>query len=93
MKIIWSFQAEKELGEIVFRIALDMPKAGERLANKVEQKVVRLLKFPRSGRMVPELGRKEIRELIFDSYRIIYRLDKNISILTIFHGAKKLTHL
>ena len=32
-----------------------------------------LADFPLSGRVVPEIGRKEIRELILPHYRIIYR--------------------
>ncbi|MFA7348964.1 MAG: type II toxin-antitoxin system RelE/ParE family toxin [Desulfurivibrionaceae bacterium] len=37
--------------------------------------------------MVPEVNRKEIREIIFGNYRIVYRTGpENISILTIRHG-------
>ena len=38
------------------------------------------------GRTVPEINRKEIREIIFGNYRIIYRIEEmNIAILTIRH--------
>jgi toxin ParE1/3/4 len=40
---------------------------------------------------VPELGRKDIREIIHGNYRIIYRvLPGEVEILTIHHGARLL---
>lgn len=41
---------------------------------KVFEAVDRLELFPESGRVVPELNRKEIREVIIGNYRIIYRI-------------------
>ena len=44
--------------------------------------------------MVPEVGRDEIREIIVQSYRIIYRvLPDEVEILTIHHGARLLGDL
>ena len=43
--------------------------------------------FEHSGRCVPEITRKDIRELIYGNYRVIYRIDKDvISILTVRHS-------
>ena len=40
-----------------------------------------------SGRIVPEIHREDIRELIYGNYRIIYRLEtKKVAILTVRHG-------
>jgi plasmid stabilization system protein ParE len=44
----------------------------------------RLADYPRSGRVVPELGIQTIRELIVGSYRIIYRLrEDQVHLLTV----------
>lgn len=45
-----------------------------------------------SGKKVPEINRKEIRELIEGSYRIIYKvIDQNrVDILTVHHSARDL---
>ncbi len=41
--------------------------------------------------MVPEYGRKYIRELIFQNYRIIYQIKEDIVlILTVIHGKRDL---
>ena len=43
------------------------------------------------GRVVPEIGNPDIRELIFKKYRIVYRLNANcIEILTVFEGHRLL---
>jgi len=56
--------------------------------------VDRLENFPLSGRQVPEAERPEIREVIFQHYRIIYWLvsAERIDILSVLHGSRDLTH-
>jgi plasmid stabilization system protein ParE len=47
--------------------------------------------FPRLGRIVPEFGNPQIREIISQSYRIIYKFDEegdSVAILRIWHGAR-----
>ena len=48
----------------------------------------RLQEFPKSGRHVPEVEhRRDLREVIHQSYRIIYRLEAEcVLILTIRHS-------
>ena len=51
----------------------------------------RLEAFPRSGRVVPELRREEMREIVLGDYRIVYRLDSETpSILTVFRSSRLL---
>lgn len=88
MKIIWSPQATHDLDLIVDRIAQDKKGAALRWAATVRKKVDRLRAFPKSGRVVPEVGREEIREILIGDYRIIYKVEGSVFILTVFHGAK-----
>jgi plasmid stabilization system protein ParE len=39
---------------------------------------------------VPELNREEVREVIYGSYRIIYKISNDIDILTVRHGRQLL---
>jgi plasmid stabilization system protein ParE len=50
--------------------------------------------FPLSGRIVPELGTDQLRELIIGPYRMIYYVTPNnrIEILTIHHGGMLLSN-
>ena len=65
-------------------IALDKPGAAGRWADSVFRTAGRLKAHPESGRIVPEIGRAEVRELIQGAYRIIYRVeDERVLILTV----------
>ncbi|MBL4901180.1 MAG: type II toxin-antitoxin system RelE/ParE family toxin [Desulfocapsa sp.] len=86
MKIIWSPLAVDRASEIAEYISLDNPTAAKKWINDIFKKVLILKSSPQIGRTVPEINRKEIREVIFGNYRIIYRIERlNISILTIRH--------
>ena len=93
MKIIWSPKARQDLNYIVEIIARDKKTVSLRWAQTVYKKVSRLQRFPSSGRIVPELNRAEIREILVGSYRIVYKVSSQISILTLFHGARKMRSL
>jgi len=87
MKIIWSPLAIDRASEVVEYIALDKPAASEKWANTLFAKVEQLTFSPKSGRIVPEIGDDQFRELIYGNYRIISRNEKKqVSILTIRHG-------
>jgi plasmid stabilization system protein ParE len=87
LKIIWSPLAVERTSEIAEYITIDNPSAAIAWVEKVFEKVDLLKLSPEMGREFPEILRKEIREIIFGNYRIIYRIEKTkISILTIRHG-------
>jgi plasmid stabilization system protein ParE len=56
---------------------LEVPEVGERLLQEVIAAVERLADFPESGRVVPEFGVAELREVIHPPFRIVYRVDKD----------------
>ena len=87
MKIIWSPLAIDRTTEIVEYISQDNPSAAMIWVQTLFDKVQLLKSSPKSGRVVPETHREDIRELIYGNYRIIYRVEKNkISVLTVRHG-------
>ena len=87
MKIIWSPLAIERTTEIAEYIAQDSPSAATKWVKILFDKTQLLKTSPKSGRIVPEIHKEDIRELIYGNYRIIYRTEKNkISILTIRHG-------
>jgi toxin ParE1/3/4 len=93
MKITWSPLAIGRINEIADYIAADNPDAAIKWVDEIFEKVERIEDFPLSGRLVPELERKDMREILFGNYRIIYRIMKNeISILTIRHLKQQLPH-
>jgi addiction module RelE/StbE family toxin len=91
VKVLWSPLAVERVTEIAQYIARDNPAAAEVWVNTIFSKVGDLKAFPESGRLVPETNNRNIRELIYGNYRIIYRIEKKrISILTVRHGKQML---
>ena len=88
--IIWSEHARADLQHIYDFIAEDSIYYAEIEIVKIKNATEILLKNPTTGRMVPEIENKEIREIIQGNYRIIYKIiDKEqVAILTVHHGAR-----
>ncbi len=87
MKIQWSPLAVERISEIADYIAMDSPSESEKWIHSIFDRVEQIKDFSRSGRSVPEINRKDIRELIIANYRIIYRIETRVvSILTVRHS-------
>lgn len=91
MKLIWSPLALERAEEMVDRIAADRPVGAQKWLDELFGSVERLIQFPESGRVVPELNRANLREIIHGSSRIIYRIEAgDITILTV-RNSRQLT--
>lgn len=90
----WTLKAQTALDGIYNYIHQDAPLYAERFVQQIIDSTDRLEAFPLSGRVVPEATREDIREIIFQSYRIIYWVIsiERIDILTILHGSRDLTN-
>lgn len=78
--------------ECTDRIALDQVPTALTWAEGVFEHCEQLRAHPNSGRIVPEFGRPEIRELIHGNYRLVYELKVNqIDMLTIWHTSQMLS--
>ncbi len=84
MKIYWSPFAVERLEQIFDYLAAEDINIARKTINSILLKGDSLHKFPGRGRIVPEAGRDEIRELFASGYRIIYKTGKGrIIILTV----------
>jgi len=88
MQVVWTDPALERVDEIAVYIAQDDPDAAVRWTVELFDAVERLVEFPESGRMVPEMDRREIRELIFGSYRVFYRVGSAVEVLSVRHGSQ-----
>ena len=90
-KLIWTKPALADLEAIYDYIAKDSEYYASSFLGEIIQQPEKLIDFPEMGRIVPEADRKDIRELIFQNYRIIYQIEnKNIIILTVIHAKREL---
>jgi len=88
MQVVWTDPALERVAEIAVYIARDDPDAADRWTAELFEAVERLTDFPDSGRMVPEVGARHVRELIFGAYRVFYRVGSAVEVLSVRHGSQ-----
>lgn len=77
--------------EIEAYIAADAPIAAERWIRTLIIAADRACTLPFSGRVVPEIGREDVREIIKKGYRIVYWIfDDRVEVLTVTEGHRRL---
>jgi addiction module RelE/StbE family toxin len=90
-RVSWTPQAADDLEAICLFIARDTPQIAAAFAERVVTATDRLETHPRLGRVVPEFGFTDLREILVGSYRVIYRVrEDQVHILTVHHGARLL---
>ncbi len=90
MKLRWTQSACDDLVAIAEFIAEDNETAAQEWVRRLRVQARRATRFPRSGRVVPEFEREDIREFIFRGYRIVYLLGKtDATVLTVFEGHRQ----
>ena len=92
MSVTWSREAGENLVDIEEFIARDSVERAIRFVDAlIDYAEALLADNPKSGRSVPEIGNPDIRELIYQGYRIVYRLNgDSIEIFTVFEGHRLL---
>ena len=94
VEVNWTDQALQDIDNIAEFISKDSLKYAQIQVQLFLDRVEALYTQPELGRIVPEIHKKKIRELIVGNYRIVYRIvsSKKIDILTIHHSRRLLTN-
>ena len=88
-QVIWSPAALEDVDAIAEYISRDSPDQAALFVDRLIEKTDRLESFPLSGRVIPEIGNESCREIIYGSYRIMYRIEADqVWITGIVHGAR-----
>jgi plasmid stabilization system protein ParE len=91
LKLIWSQLAIDDLDDIANFIAKDSGEYAKIFVRKLVEQVERIPDFPMSGRVVPEIKNEQVRERMYQNYRLIYRIKlESIEIVRIFHHGRQL---
>lgn len=89
-RVVWTRPARDDLREIRAYIAQDSERYARVVVGRLVASVRRLREYPLSGRVVPELARPTIREVIEGAYRIVYRVTPDaIEIVAVVHSARR----
>jgi addiction module RelE/StbE family toxin len=90
-QVSWSPSSLLDLESIAEFISRDSIQYASLLVQRIVSHVEKLSEFPLSGRVVPEYGREDLREFLFENYRIVYRLQgESIQVAAVVHGARLL---
>jgi len=93
-RLIWSPSAIGDLADICAYIGRDSEYYARLFAQRVVAATEALVQFPEIGRIVPEFGRHDLRELLFQKYRIVYRVKRDeVQIAAVVHGARLLADI
>jgi len=92
-KVEWTEPALLDLEGIRDYISKDSPFYATRFIERIFDHVEKLIDFKDMGRHVPEASdRTDIRELIFQGYRIIYLVgSSDVKVISVIHGSKNLS--
>ncbi|MBI5284874.1 MAG: type II toxin-antitoxin system RelE/ParE family toxin [Chloroflexi bacterium] len=87
-RVVWAREALRNLDTIGDYMMDAAPESAVALVSGIIDAMEPVASFPRMGRVVPEFGLDELREIIFESFRIVYAIDgETVSVVSVFHAA------
>jgi toxin ParE1/3/4 len=87
MRLYWTEHSPRDLAEIERFIGRDDRGTARRWVARLEARARKAATAPLAGRIVPAIGRADVREVIVKGYRIAYLVRENdIVVLTIFES-------
>ena len=90
-QVIWSPEVAEDIDSIVEYISQDSLFYAQSIVLKILETSRSIKKFPLIGRIVPEIGNENIREIFIYSYRLVYQLkNETIFIVAVIHGKRLL---
>jgi toxin ParE1/3/4 len=90
-EIVWAESAVASILDAIEYIARDSPAYAAAFAVRAEAAASSLAELPHRGRRVAEFHDPDVRELIVDNYRLIYRVRRTrVLILAFVHTARDL---
>jgi toxin ParE1/3/4 len=88
--VTWSPLANRQVDDAMAFIAGNDPVAARTWLESLLERVSSLATFPDSGRVVPEYGRDDVREIVVGSHRVMYRRGANaVEVAAIHHHARQ----
>jgi toxin ParE1/3/4 len=90
-KVIFGQRSRQDLRGIVLfiRQGSGSPEIAARFGQTLIKRALSLGHMPERGRILPELAQEDVREILFRSYRIVYRIaGQEIQVLRFWHAAR-----
>ena len=91
LKVLWTENTIEDLLGIKNFIAQDSLERAEKWLVELYTAGENLSQLSSRGRIVPELNKENLRELLIENYRLVYRIKATmIEIITVFEGHRQL---
>ena len=91
MKVHWTETSIQHLIAVYDQISQDSPFYATKMVDRLTRRSRQIGDFPMSGRVVPEYGAQDLREVIEGPYRLIYRVKRDqVDVVAVIHGARLL---
>lgn len=88
MKVVWLNAAKQDRLNALEYIAVDNPRAAERMDALISEATARLGRFPHIGRLGSIAGTREL--IPHESYRLVYEVDVDtVWILALVHTSRQ----
>lgn len=89
MSVSWTEPALADLAALRTWVARDSEPLADRILAKIMGSLDQAIAFPRIGRVVAERGDESVRELLFRTFRIVYKaVPEGIAVLAVLHGGR-----
>jgi toxin ParE1/3/4 len=93
-EVVWSIESVNDLEALAGYIAKDSPIYAASFIQEILNLSYMLGELSKRGRVVPEFGDTNIRELFVRDYRMIYLIEKKrVVVLALIHGNRDLDRL
>jgi toxin ParE1/3/4 len=90
-KLVWTEPALADVRDIIAYIRKDSAAYARKIGQRLRQAPKVLKAYPRRGWKVPEFEIEDLREIVVDGYRIIYRILDDVSyVIAVIHGSRDL---
>lgn len=91
MKVHWTEVSIQHLIAVYDQISKDSPFYATKMVDRLTRRSQQIGDFPMSGRVVPEHGAQDLREVFEGPYRLIYRIKRDqVDVVAVIHGARLL---
>jgi toxin ParE1/3/4 len=94
LKVVWSPEAIEDVDSIGDYIGRGSEFYARAVVTKILEMGRDIERFPRSGRVVPELDDENVRERFVYSYRVVYQVQSaRILVVAVIHGARLIENI
>lgn len=89
--VTWMPQAQQHLRQVYAQIARDSTSIAQQIVNDLAERTRPLDDFPWTGKVIPEAGDENLREVHAHSWRIFYQVrNRNVFVFAVMHKRRQL---